>query len=152
MWGVIATGLFSSPGRIDTLFETTENVGWFYEWSRGSGNFTLLGCQLVSVLFVLGWSACIFTPFCMLLKALNWLRIDPLEEEVGMDISRHKGPAYENEGSAKADAVAELSASRRDLLNISQSMSSRGKTFARDAPKAEEQADNSAKAESVNDA
>lgn len=137
MWGVIATGLFTSPRRLETAFNTTENVGWFYEWGRGSGNFTLLGCQLVSVLFVLGWSACIFTPFCMLLKALNWLRIDPLEEEVGMDISRHKGPAYESEGSAKAEAVAELSASRRDLMNISQSMSG-GKAFSREAPKAEE--------------
>jgi Amt family ammonium transporter len=152
MWGVIATGLFTSPGRLETLFETTENVGWFYEWGRGSGNFTLLGCQLVSVLFVLGWSACIFAPFCMLLKALNWLRIDPLEEEVGMDISRHKGPAYESEGSAKADAVAELSASRRDLMNISNSMSGKGKSFGRDAPKAEEPADNSVQAGSVNDA
>lgn len=153
MWGVIATGLFTSPGRLLTAFETEENVGWFYEWGRGSGNFTLLGCQLVSVLFVVGWTACIFTPFCLILKTLNWLRIDPLEEEVGMDISRHKGPAYESEGSAKAEAVAELSASRRDLMNISNSMSggSAVKEFGREAPKAEEP-DSSAKAESVNDA
>ena len=150
MWGVIATGLFTSPRRLETAFGTTENVGWFYEWARGSGNFTLIGCQLVSLLFVVGWSACIFAPFCMVLKLLNWLRIDPLEEEVGMDISRHKGPAYESGGSAKAEAVAELSLSRRDLMSLSDSMStSRGKQFGREAPKAEEPADNNAKVESA---
>jgi hypothetical protein len=95
----------------------------FYEWGRGSGNFTLLGCQLVSVLFVLGWAICIFGPFCMVLKALNWLRMDALEEEVGMDISRHKGPAYVSEGAASASAVAELSEIRSDLIGVSQSMS-----------------------------
>lgn len=69
---------------------------------------------------------------------MNWLRIDPLEEEVGMDISRHKGPAYESEGSAKAEAIMELSASRRNLMNTSNSSS--GKGFKRDKP-AEKPAD-----------
>lgn len=82
---------------------------------------------------------------------LNWLRIDPLEEEVGMDISRHKGPAYESEGSATADAVAALSASRHDLLNVSLSMSGRKeKSSDKKPPQAEEQADDSVKAGSVN--
>ena len=150
MWGVIATGLFTSPGRLETAFNTVENVGWFYEWARGSGNFTLLGCQLVSVLFVLGWTACIFTPFCMLLKLMNWLRIDPLEEEVGMDISRHKGPAYDMDGSAKSDAVDKLNSSRRDLM----SRSGRGNSFREEPPKPEPetQVENNAEAVPANDA
>jgi Amt family ammonium transporter len=150
MWGVIATGLFTSPGRLETAFNTTENVGWFYEWARGSGNFTLLGCQLVSVLFVIGWTACIFTPFCMVLKLMNWLRIDPLEEEVGMDISRHKGPAYDMDGSAKSDAVDKLNSSRRNLM----SGSGRGNIAHEESPKPEPemQVKNNAEAESVNDA
>lgn len=77
----------------------------------------------------------IFTPFCLTLKYLNWLRIDPLEEEVGMDISRHKGPCYESEGSAKAEAIMELSQSRRNLMNTSNSSSGKGfKSFKRDKP------------------
>eukprot|EP01082_Thalassiosira_pseudonana_P011298 g10145.t1.2.5e17418b g10145 g10145.t1 contig4:1306567-1308013(-) len=131
-WGVFCTGLFTSPRRLITAYGNDNNVGWFYEWGRGSGNFTLLGCQLVSILFVLGWSACIFAPFCLALKTLNWLRIDPLEEEVGMDISRHKGPAYESEGSAHSDAIEKLSASRRDIMNASGS--GRGKSFSRSTP------------------
>lgn len=71
---------------------------------------------------------------------LNWLRIDPLEEEVGMDISRHKGPAYEmdGEGSAKASAIQELSASRRNLmLDSSNASSGKGKSFKREPPPAD---------------
>jgi Amt family ammonium transporter len=135
-WGVLATGLFSNARRMEVANYSTENIGWFYEWGRGSGNFTLMGLQLVSILFVFGWVVCIFTPFCYTLKMLNWLRIDPLEEEVGMDISRHKGPCYEmdGEGSAKASAIQELSASRRNLmLNNSQSSSGK-KSFKRDKP------------------
>lgn len=29
------------------------------------------------------------------LNTMGWLRVDPLEEEVGLDISRHKGAAYD---------------------------------------------------------
>jgi Amt family ammonium transporter len=83
----------------------------------------------------------------MVLKALNWLRIDALEEEVGMDISRHKGPAYEREGSASAEAVAKLSGSRRDLLAVSQSLS--GRQLVKPMRAAEDK-DDSAKAGSVN--
>lgn len=137
-WGVIATGLFSNSHRMQIAGFSTENLGWFYEWGRGSGNFTLIGLQLIAVLFVFGWTSCIFTPFCLGLKYLDWLRIDPLEEEVGMDISRHKGPAYESEGSANAEAIMELSQSRRNLMmNTSNSSSGKGspaKSFKRDKP------------------
>jgi len=136
-WGVIATGLFTNERRLAAAFPDigTGNIGWFYEWGRGSGNFTLLGIQLIAVLFVLGWTACIFTPFCLVLKYMNWLRIDPLEEEVGMDISRHKGPAYESQGSANAEALMELSASRRNLMDSSNSSKGfKGKSFKREKP------------------
>jgi len=137
-WGVIATGLFSSPRRMATAAYSTQNVGWFYEWGRGSGNFTLMGLQLVSVLFVFGWACVTFTPFCLVLKYLNWLRIDPLEEEVGMDISRHKGSAYEREDTNHS-AVMELSASRRNLM-LDSSNGSKKSGFKREKPEADEPA------------
>lgn len=31
-WGVVATGLFSSPQRLMNFLGTEQNVGWFYEW------------------------------------------------------------------------------------------------------------------------
>jgi ammonia channel protein AmtB len=58
------------------------------------GNGTLLGIQIIAVLFVFGWTFVTFTPFCLCLKFMNMLHMDPLEEEVGLDICCHKGPAY----------------------------------------------------------
>ncbi len=113
-WGVLATGLFSNPNRMKLAGFATDNLGWFYEWGRGSGNFTLMGIQICSILFVFGWTVCIFTPFCYVLKRLNWLRIDPIEEEVGMDLSRHKGSAYQSEDISDK-AKSEFYVSRRKL-------------------------------------
>jgi Amt family ammonium transporter len=31
-WGVIATGLFSSPQRLMNFLGKDQYVGWFYEW------------------------------------------------------------------------------------------------------------------------
>jgi Amt family ammonium transporter len=118
-WGVIATGLFSNPDRMETAFGMSQHAGWFYEWGRGSGNFTLLGIQLVSVLFIVGWVGGVMGVYFYVLNMFGLLRIDPLEEEVGMDISRHKGSAYDMDGSANAEKVNELNRSRRNL-NIEQ--------------------------------
>jgi Amt family ammonium transporter len=121
-WGVIATGLFTSPERLEAAFGMSEHVGWFYSWSRQSGDFTLLGIQLISVLFIFAWTSALMGTFFYVLNFFGLLRISQLEEEVGMDISRHKGSAYDMDGgSARAEKVEELNASRRSGLNISQS-------------------------------
>ena len=120
-WGVIATGIFTSPDRLEAAFGMSEHVGWFYSWSRQSGDFTLLGIQLISVLFIFGWTSVLMGTFFYILNMFGLLRIDPLEEEVGMDISRHKGSAYDMDGSARADKVEQWNTSRRTLLNTSQS-------------------------------
>ena len=120
-WGVIATGLFASPDRLEAAFGMSEHVGWFYSWCRQSGDFTLLGIQLISVLFIFGWTSVLMGTFFYILNMFGLLRIDPLEEEVGMDISRHKGSAYDMDGSARADKVEQWNTSRRTLLNTSQS-------------------------------
>ena len=60
------------------------------------GTFLLILC--CAVLFVFGWTTVVFTPFTFFLKFINCLLFDAIEEEVGMDISRHKGPAYRTDG------------------------------------------------------
>ena len=94
----------------------SDHVGWFYSWHRGSGDFTLLGIQLVGVLFIFAWTAFTMGAWFYMLKVMGWLRIDPLEEEAGMDISRHKGAAYDIAAAPEASV---------DALN--QSRSNRGK-------------------------
>jgi len=75
------------------------------------GNGTLLLIQFCAVLFIFGWTTAVFAPFSFFLKFINCLRIDALEEEVGMDISRHKGPAYRTDGVDES-AIDDLNQSR----------------------------------------
>jgi len=111
-WGVIACGFFSNPTRMAMSGVPSEHVGLFY-----GGDGTLLGIQVLAVLFVFGWTSAVFIPFCLSLKFLNMLRIDELEEEVGMDISRHKGPAYRTEG-VDEKAIEDLSQSRHKATRV----------------------------------
>lgn len=114
-WGVIATGLFSKPELMETAFPGMgKHAGWFYEWGRGSGDFTLIGIQLISILFLIGWIGGVMGAYFYVLNMFGLLRIDPLEEAVGMDISRHKGSCYNYE-EPDTQKVQALNSSRRKL-------------------------------------
>jgi hypothetical protein len=49
------------------------------------------------------------------LNAMGWFRVDPLEEEVGLDISRHKGAAYDIK-EANIEDVKQLNDVRASLV------------------------------------
>ena len=71
------------------------------------------------------------------LNFMGWLRIDPLEEEVGMDISRHKGSAYDI-ASPDQDSVNKLTQlyedrSQRSMSNRIRANSGSDKKMADDA-------------------
>jgi ammonium transporter, Amt family len=109
-WGVIATGLFTRASLRDVAFPRSDLAdrpqGWFYDVKDG----TLLGTQCVAVLFIFGWTFVVMGIYFIILNTLGMLRIDPLEEEVGMDISRHKGAAYDIQSNEEhAKAVEDLS-------------------------------------------
>jgi len=129
-WGVLATGLFSAPTLMKAAYGIDTHVGWFYSFARGSGDFTLLGCQLVSIVFIYAWTFATMGAFFLGMKYMGQLRVDELEEEVGMDISRHKGSAYEvgDSSAVHSDAV--------DRLNMSRS----GRVVKIDGPSREEEA------------
>lgn len=91
IWGLIATGLMTSPRHMMDAYGRDDHVGWFYSWGRGSGDFTLMGCQLVGILFIASWVTAIMLPFFILLNYMGWFRSDALEEVVGLDISYHGG-------------------------------------------------------------
>lgn len=64
-----------------------------------------------------------------------------------MDISRHKGPAYDREDT-NSEAVMELSASRRNLMldnsGSDRGSSMKGKSFKREKPVEKSDSDNAA--------
>lgn len=135
-WGVIATGFFSKPERMEVAFGLGEHAGWFYEWGQGSGDFTLLGIQLLAVLFIFVWTSVTMGTYFYMLNFFGLFRISRLEEEVGMDISRHKGACYNYEdGSAPVAKVNELNTSRRN-----KAISLDGSNRPADESKGEEQA------------
>ena len=124
--GLLSVGLFTAPGRLQTAFGMDQHVGWFYEWGRGSGNFTLMGIQIIAALWIIGWVGAVMGPYIYLLNYFDMLRIDPLEEEVGMDISRHKGPAYEIEDVSQ-EKREQLSERRSQYAGMDRSLSGRFK-------------------------
>jgi Amt family ammonium transporter len=102
MWGVFAVGLFASPNEMALAGYNSELPGAFF-----GGGGALLGCQVVAILWIIGWVTCIMTPFFILLNFLNMFRVDALEEEVGLDISHHRGSAYDISGPSE-EAIQEL--------------------------------------------
>ena len=92
-WGVISTGLFASSGRVMNAYGNENHIGWFYSYKR-SADATLLACQVIEMLFIVGWVGIIMLPFFLILNYLGLFRSDPLEEVVGLDVSHHEAKAY----------------------------------------------------------
>jgi len=89
IWGVISVGLFASPRGMHNFLGRADHVGIFYSWSRGSGDARLLACQVVGLLFIIGWTTAIMYPFFIILNYFGMFRADSLEEIVGLDVSYH---------------------------------------------------------------
>ncbi|KAL7528830.1 hypothetical protein ACHAXR_003997 [Thalassiosira sp. AJA248-18] len=119
IWGCIAVGLFAEPSRVANAFGDHGHYGVFYAGGssfNNTGDAKLLLAQICGVLWVIGWVTAIMTPYFHLLNILGLFRVDSLEEEVGLDISHHKGAAYDISGPS--DAVIEkfeISRSQRKL-------------------------------------
>jgi len=121
MWGVIAAGLFSRRELMDTagFGNPGGRQGWFFTWRTGS-DANLLLCQICGVLWILAWVVVLMAPFFYLLRIAGMFRVDPLEEEVGLDISHHRGAAYDLTGPAKEDVeeLLEVRASKHGKVEV----------------------------------
>ena len=104
MWGVVAVGFFAEPSKLADAYGTSDAAyaGVFY-----GGNGALLGANVCGILFIIGWVSVIMGPFFYALKVFGLFRVDSLEEDVGLDISHHKGAAYDLSGPKRED-VEEL--------------------------------------------
>lgn len=107
MWGVLAVGLFSSPRGLKNYFgdDDFNHYGWFYAWGQGSGDFTLMSCQLVGLLCILAWTTLIMFPFFFTLYYFGMLRSDGLEELVGLDVSYHGYSNYQPSQGVSAQSL-----------------------------------------------
>jgi Amt family ammonium transporter len=111
MWGCIAVGFFAEPERVIKAYGEHGHYGLFY----GTGA-NLLGAQVVGVLWVIAWVTLIMTPYFLMLNSAGMFRVDSIEEEVGLDISHHKGAAYDISGPSQETLQKfEISRSQRKL-------------------------------------
>ena len=94
IWGCLATGLFAEPSRVAAVYGSSTHAGWFYSFGQGSTDANLLLCECAGILFIMSWTIGVMYPFFSILSCFNLLRVDPEEELRGLDISHHKGSAY----------------------------------------------------------
>lgn len=87
MWGLIAVGLLSSPERMSQAYGSEKYCGLFYSLGRGDTNANLLGCQVLGMLFIFGWTFSIMLPFFLWLNYMGWFRSESVQELVGLDIA-----------------------------------------------------------------
>lgn len=139
LWGLIATGLFAAPSRLMATYGRDEHVGWFYSWSRGSADATLLACQLVGLLFIIAWVMTLMFPFFIWLNYKGWFRADSLEEMVGLDISYH-GRSAETTDEVKLEYVEAFNHQRGLRRRNAGRRSVRGSIQQNNTDEAEEQA------------
>lgn len=120
IWGVIAVGFFANGGLMNTAGYNGEHEGLFYEWAGDSTDGNLMICKLACVAWVLGWVTVIMTPFFYMLLVAGMFRVDALEEEVGLDISHHRGAAYDYSGPNKehVEELMEVRASRHGKVEV----------------------------------
>jgi Amt family ammonium transporter len=91
-WGCIAVGLFCSS---DYTYNLKGHDGLFY------GGGTLFGVQILGVLTEICWVAGTSSVLFFTLSMLGLLRVSEEEEDRGLDLTEHEGPAYrieKNEG------------------------------------------------------
>lgn len=68
IWGSVAVGLFACPEYLNATHAHAGSAGLFYSDGR------LLACQLIGILFVIGWVSVIMLPFFAILHYVGWLR------------------------------------------------------------------------------
>jgi len=96
-WGVLYVGLMAKEQYVLQVYGRTDSpYGAFY-----GGGGELFGCQLIGVLVITTWVCGLLGPFFYAMSVMGFLRVPPEEEEMGLDVSHHGGPAYNME-QAKA--------------------------------------------------
>ena len=106
IWGMIAVGLFADPTLKAVAYGGNTKAGLFYA-ANHDGGADLLWCQLLAVVLVVAWVSCIMYPFFLMLNKFGLFRVSQIDEEVGLDISKHGGAAYEMSGPS-ADALKDF--------------------------------------------
>lgn len=97
IWGCIATGVFASTDRVAFAYGIEDAGGILY------GHWNVIVNELIGVGLIIAWAGGVMTPFFFVLNMFGMFRVDPMEEKVGLDVSHHKGSAYDLSGPDAKD-------------------------------------------------
>lgn len=102
-WGVLAVGVFCRP---EYSYNLLGKHGFIYP-NTGPNSPTetyndVLGIQIVTLLVIWAWVGVTATAMFAALKVTGILRVPAEVEEMGMDISKHGGEAYPDQGTKAA--------------------------------------------------
>ena len=107
VWGMVATGLFASPRKMQLVYGQDDHVGLFYALARQGADAKLLAANIVGVLYIMAFATAFMAPFFFILHKLGWFRADAVEELVGLD-SYMTGAADANAVEVTMDSMREL--------------------------------------------
>lgn len=89
IWGLLAVGLFASDKMMKETYGITEHAGVFY-----TGQFMLLGIQLIGFLCIAAWVSVTMFPFFLTMRAMDLFRVDVNSEVGGLDNAEMGGSTY----------------------------------------------------------
>lgn len=89
IWGGIATGLFATSKVNELVANDAAGEGLFY-----SGDFSLLGVQIVAILACIALSGILTFVILKVISLFTSLRADENQEEIGLDSSLHGEIGY----------------------------------------------------------
>lgn len=144
-WGLISVGLLAAPRHLVVAYGRNNHPGLIYSWEQGQTDATLLGAQIVGLLFIIAWVFVIMFPFFIWLDWKGWFRADPLcvlflrfvfcsnavdinltgnsffvirEEIVGLDTSYHGGLALlaDDQGGVNPEYISAYKQKKQDNL------------------------------------
>ena len=72
IWGLLATGLFSSPRFTTLVYGHDQHVGFFYEIGRGTFDCILLRNQFYAILLIINFAAFTMIPFFLFLNYFRY--------------------------------------------------------------------------------
>jgi len=94
VWGVLCCGIF--PSRRSVRFvHGVDSCGILHLGDDQCDGGKQLGYQVIYILAILGWVGVCSGALFWLMRRINFLRESVDTEEVGIDIARHNGEAYQ---------------------------------------------------------
>jgi Amt family ammonium transporter len=112
IWGMIGAGLFASPSLLMKAYGKNDHPGLIY-----SGDFTLLGAQMIGILFISIWTVSIMLPFFTILEKMGLFRSDAMEEVYGLDHKYFGGLQMGGGEQMTEDEVKKLSNNLLHFMN-----------------------------------